>query len=102
MRPFFCFGIFTVFSVIKSRKGKVSYYMNNIGNVKKEHVVEFHQEQIQVSIKNLSKEFLYILEDLQQEHKFSDEKFKHYRKRILDRGGDASRIIERCLGYYTD
>jgi len=75
-----------------------------IGNEKseKEKVFEFHLEQIKVSLSNANKQFLYILEDLQEEYGFSDKEYQRYRKKILDHGGDASRTIQRCFGYYKE
>jgi len=76
--------------------------MKDIKNISKEEVFSFYLEQIRVSISNNNRQFLYILEDLQREYKIPDDKFKHYRKRVLDYGGDTFRAIERCLNYYSE
>ena len=59
---------------------------------------EFLQFQINRKVKNLYKNFLFILEDLKsQGYDISDEDFQRCRKRVLDHGNDAIREIEDCL-----
>lgn len=79
--------------------------------------------QIERTVASLCKNFLYILEDLQQEHNshfqklldglpseyqniiiqadyFDKDKFSHLRKRILDKGGEFTRDLEEELNKY--
>jgi hypothetical protein len=57
--------------------------------------VKFHAKR---RIVNLYKNFLVILEDLQQDgQNLSDERYQRVRKKILDAGNDAYREIEEIL-----
>lgn len=59
-------------------------------------IKEFLQFQIRRKITNLYKQFLFILEDL-EEGKSDKENYQRIRKRILDYGNDATREIEEYL-----
>lgn len=59
-------------------------------------VKEFLQFQIRRKITNLYKQFLFILEDL-EEGKSEKENYQRIRKRVLDYGNDAARELEECL-----
>lgn len=59
-------------------------------------IKEFLQFQIRRKITNLYKQFLFILEDL-EEGKHDKENYQRIRKRVLDYGNDATREIEEYL-----
>ena len=59
---------------------------------------DFLKFQVTRKVTNLYKNFLFILEDLQDEdYNVSDESYKRSRKRVLDHGNDSIREIEECL-----
>lgn len=59
-------------------------------------IKEFLQFQIRRKITNLYKQFLFILEDLEQV-KGERENYQRARKRVLDYGNDTMRELEECL-----
>ena len=59
---------------------------------------EFVTFQVTRKVTNLYKQFLFLLEDLQdQGYDIPDEVYQRMRKRILDHGNDAIREIEENL-----
>jgi hypothetical protein len=59
---------------------------------------DFLKFQVTRKVTNLYKNFLFILEDLQEEdYNISDESYKRSRKRVLDYGNDSIREIEEYL-----
>ena len=59
---------------------------------------DFLKFQVTRKVTNLYKNFLFILEDLQEEdYNISDESYKRSRKRVLDYGNDSIREIEDYL-----
>jgi predicted esterase YcpF (UPF0227 family) len=59
---------------------------------------DFLKFQVTRKVTNLYKNFLFILEDLQDEdYNVSDESYKRSRKRVLDHGNDSIREIEEYL-----
>ncbi len=59
---------------------------------------EFLKFQISRKVVNLYKNFLFILEDSQDDsYNLSDESYKKSRKRVLDYGNDTIREIEEYL-----
>jgi len=59
---------------------------------------EFVTFQVTRKVTNLYKQFLFLLEDLQdQGYDIPDEVFQRMRKRVLDHGNDAIREIEENL-----
>ncbi len=63
----------------------------------KEKVKEFLQFQIRRKVTNLYKQFLFILEDLEQKPDNTKENYQRSRKRVLDFGNDTIREIEEYL-----
>jgi hypothetical protein len=63
----------------------------------KEKVKEFLQFQIRRKTTNLYKQFLFILEDLEQNQNNTKESYQRSRKRVLDFGNDTIRELEECL-----
>lgn len=78
-------------------------------------ILRFH---VEAAITSLFKRFLFVLEDLKQEHQihfaklraalppayhsllaqadyFDDAKFTHFRKRVLDLGNESKRIVQQ-------
>ena len=54
--------------------------------------------QMQRKVKNLYKQFLFILEDLDADgYHISEEDFQRYRKRVLDQGNDTLRELDEYL-----
>jgi hypothetical protein len=51
-------------------------------------------------VKKLYLGFLYILEDLRNDKKISEEEFSKLRKRVLDYGNDCSRNIEEQVNSF--
>tara|TARA_Y100000593_G_scaffold21481_3_gene43172 strand:+ start:1777 stop:2004 length:228 start_codon:yes stop_codon:yes gene_type:complete len=65
---------------------------------KREKEKDFLKFQVTRKVTNLYKNFLFILEDLQEEdYNISDESYKRSRKRVLDYGNDSIREIEDYL-----
>ena len=65
---------------------------------KEEKEKEFLKFQVTRKVTNLYKNFLFILEDLQEaDNNLSDESYKRNRKRVLDYGNDSIREIEEYL-----
>ena len=65
---------------------------------KREKEKEFLKFQVTRKVTNLYKNFLFILEDLQNEdYNISEESYKRSRKRVLDYGNDSIREIEEYL-----
>ena len=63
---------------------------------------EFLQFQINRKVKNLYKNFLFILEDLKDEdYNIDEETYQKLRKRVLDHGNDTSREIEDYLNNFN-
>ena len=62
----------------------------------------FLQFQVRRKVTNLYKNFLFILEDLQESEgtKISPEAYKRGRKRVLDYGNDTIREIEEDLSNF--
>ena len=61
-------------------------------------VKDYLQFQIRRSITNLFKDFLLILEDLQEtDYNIADTVYQKYRKRVLDSANDKIREIEEIL-----
>ena len=58
---------------------------------------EFLHFQQRRKITNLYKQFLFILEDLRDEHGLSDQAYEKSRKRILDHGNDTIREMEENI-----
>ena len=59
---------------------------------------EFVTFQVTRKVTNLYKQFLFLLEDLQdQGYDIPDEVFQRMRKRVLDHGNDTIREIEENL-----
>jgi hypothetical protein len=59
---------------------------------------EFVTFQVTRKVTNLYKQFLFLLEDLQdQGYDIPDEVYQRMRKRVLDHGNDAIREIEENL-----
>ena len=59
---------------------------------------DFVTFQVSRKVTNLYKQFLFLLEDLQdQGYDIPDEVFQRMRKRVLDHGNDAIREIEENL-----
>ena len=59
---------------------------------------EFVTFQVTRKVTNLYKQFLFLLEDLQdQGYDIPDEVYQRMRKRLLDHGNDAIREIEENL-----
>ena len=59
---------------------------------------EFIKFQNRRKILNLSKNFLFLIEDIQAESGvISDETFQRMRKRVLDHGNDTIRELEETL-----
>ena len=56
--------------------------------------VSFQQKRIIIS---LSKQFLFILEDLRDEYNIEPEVYERHRKRILDYGNDSVRELNEYL-----
>ena len=90
------FGVLFLFSYIYFR---VNLYegkrvMEEKGNREK----DFLEFQINRKVKNLYKNFLFILEDLKdQDYNIDEETYQKLRKRVLDHGNDATREIEDYL-----
>ena len=64
----------------------------------KDKAKQFAIFQVNRKVTNLYKQFLFILEDLQEQgYNIPDEQFQRIRKRVLDHGNDAIREIEDCL-----
>ena len=54
--------------------------------------------QMQRKVKNLYKQFLFMLEDISADgYDIEEEDFQRYRKRILDHGNDTARELEEYL-----
>ena len=66
------------------------------------HDSNFLQFQVRRKVTNLYKNFLFILEDLQESEgtKISPEAYKRGRKRVLDYGNDTIREIEEDLSNF--
>lgn len=65
---------------------------------KREKEKDFLKFQVTRKVTNLYKNFLFILEDLQDEdYNISEESYKRSRKRVLDYGNDSIREIEEYL-----
>ena len=63
---------------------------------------EFLQFQINRKVKNLYKNFLFILEDLiDEDYNIDEETYQKLRKRVLDHGNDTSREIEDYLNNFN-
>ena len=61
-------------------------------------IKDYLQFQIRRSITNLFKDFLLILEDLQEtDYNIADAVYQKYRKRVLDSANDKIREIEEIL-----
>jgi hypothetical protein len=58
---------------------------------------EYLQFKIEQHVTQLYKDFLYILEDLQDQEKITPEDFAFYRKRVLDLGNNKMRELAREL-----
>ena len=67
--------------------------------MKDDKVKEFLQFQVRRKVTNLYKNFLFILEDLQEKRYdiTDDEVYQSCRKRVLDYGNDAIREVEETL-----
>jgi len=63
----------------------------------REMIKEFLQFQIRRKVTNLYKQFLFILEDVEQDRNNAKEHYQRNRKRILDFGNDTIRELEECL-----
>lgn len=63
----------------------------------REMIKEFLQFQIRRKVTNLYKQFLFILEDAEQDRNNTKEHYQRNRKRILDFGNDTIRELEECL-----
>lgn len=63
----------------------------------REMIKEFLQFQIRRKVTNLYKQFLFILEDVEQDRNNTKEHYQRNRKRILDFGNDTIRELEECL-----
>jgi hypothetical protein len=57
------------------------------------NIQEFVGGQVHRNVKRLFLSFIYILEDLKDSGKISDEEFARLRKRVFDHGNDCSRNI---------
>ena len=65
---------------------------------KEEKEKEFLKFQVTRKVTNLYKNFLFILEDLQEaDNNIPDESYRRNRKRVLDYGNDSIREIEEYL-----
>ena len=60
----------------------------------------FVQNFISRDIKKLYLSFLYILEDLLEQDKISEDEFNRLRKRVLDYGNNCNRNIEEQLNSF--
>lgn len=59
---------------------------------------QFLSFQVNRKVKNLYKNFLFILEDINADgYNISEEDFQRYRKRVLDQGNDTVRELEEYL-----
>ena len=59
---------------------------------------QFLSFQVNRKVKNLYKNFLFILEDINTDgYNISEEDFQRYRKLILDQGNDTVRELEEYL-----
>ena len=64
----------------------------------KDKAKQFAIFQVNRKVTNLYKQFLFILEDLQdQGYNIPDEQFQRIRKRVLDHGNDCIRETEEYL-----
>jgi len=62
---------------------------------------DFLEFQINRKVKNLYKNFLFILEDLKDEdYNIDEETYQKLRKRVLDYGNDTTREIEDYLNNF--
>jgi hypothetical protein len=57
--------------------------------------------QVRRKVINLYKNFFFILEDMVNQNKITDEKYQQIRKRILDYGNDTIREIEEDLNKFN-
>lgn len=78
---------------------KVKGFMEDLAQNDKERemIKEFLQFQIRRKVTNLYKQFLFILEDVEQDRNNTKEHYQRNRKRILDFGNDTIRELEECL-----
>ena len=60
-------------------------------------IKDFVNFQINRKVKNLYKQFLFILEDLRDDKYHSSDVYERHRKRVLDAGNDCIREIEEAL-----
>lgn len=64
----------------------------------KDKAKQFAIFQVNRKVTNLYKQFLFILEDLQEQgYNIPDEQFQRIRKRVLDHGNDCIRETEEYL-----
>ena len=64
----------------------------------KDKAKQFAIFQVNRKVTNLYKQFLFILEDLQEQgYNIPDEQFQRIRKRVLDPGNDCIRETEEYL-----
>lgn len=64
-------------------------------------IKEYVTFQLRRKVTNLYKQFLFILEDIDNmKYNMSDEAYQKYRKRVLDYGNDTIREIEEDISKF--